>query len=113
MLKPNITKHKEIKTYNHKGVGVCIEIDYDAGTISLLETTTKQPKKWLFTGRTVEYMPGWLNILEAMKLGIEQAEEDLLKHQALKKKELERKEIELHRAIADIDKMPEYRPKKK
>lgn len=108
----NITKHKEVKTYSHKGVNVCVEIDYDLGTISLLDTATKQPKKWLFTGREVNFMPGWLNILEAMKLAIEQAEGDLLKHQALKKKALDRKEIELHRAIADMEKNDPYAPHK-
>lgn len=119
-------KHLEIKTYVNNGVSVCVEINYDAGTISLLESTTKQPKKWVFASRQVEYMPGWLDILDAMKLAVAQAEDDLLKHQVLKKKELEQKEKELQKAILDmkpnefkqgyighVDNIVLYKPKKK
>ena len=94
------TKHLELETYTHKGIAVTVEINYDAGTISLLEKG--QPKKWIFAGREVDYMPGWLNILEAMKYAIQEAETKLLVHQKEKEKQLKEKEIGLMKAIAEM-----------
>lgn len=98
---PQPTKHLEVKTYAHKGVSVCVEINYDAGTISILEGTTKEPKKWVFAGRSLEYMAGWQNILDAMKQAIESAEADLDKHQKAREKALEKKHIDLMQAMAE------------
>lgn len=102
------TKHLELETYNHKGVGVTVEINYDAGTISLLEKG--QPKKWIFAGRQVEYMPGWLNILDAMKYAIEEATLKLEAHQKEKEKQLKEKEIGLMKAIGEMGPL-DIRPK--
>src|SRR5690606_2279959 len=103
---PQPTKHLEVKTYAHKGVSVCVEINYDAGTISILESTTKQAKKWVFAGRSLEYMAGWQNILDAMKLAIESAEADLDKHQKAKEKELIQKHASLMGAIDEMNPDP-------
>ena len=99
------TKHLELVTYYHKGVGVTVEINYDAGTISILEKG--QAKKWIFAGRQIEYMNGWLDILEAMKLAIEEARDLLWKHQDSKKKALKEKEIGLMKAIAEMQPHPD------
>lgn len=104
------TKHLELETYNHKGVGVTVEINYDAGTVSLLDKG--QAKKWIFAGRQVEYMPGWLNILDAMKYAIQEAETKLLIHQKEKEKTLKEKEIGLMKAIAEQEKNDPYAPHK-
>jgi len=98
-------KHLEIKTYSLHGISVLVEIDYDNGTVSLLESRNK-PKQWVFNKREIEYMAGWVNILDAMKYAIEQAEKSLQKHQDERDRELKRKEVSLHKAIAEHNKKP-------
>lgn len=104
---PQPTKHLEVKTYAHKGVSVMVKIDYDKGTISLMEKNHNMgsqdvPKKWVFAERGIEYMAGWLNILEAMSLAIGKAESELLAHQKAKEKALQEKEKDLYKAMADM-----------
>ena len=76
-------KHIEIKTIEHKDISVVVKIDYDAGTATLCDLlhangdTQVQPKKWVFASRGLEYMNGWLNILEAMKFAVETCKKDL------------------------------------
>ena len=109
MSKPTphtITKHIEVKDYEYKGVRVAVKIDYDGEQISLVEAQqNSQPvqfkaKQWTFTGREVDYMAGWRNILKAMELAITAAEKDLREHidaKAQAKKDLEDRAM---RAIA-------------
>lgn len=95
--KPKETKHFEIKAYDHEGIRVFVEIDYDAETISLVEREQRsrfKMKQWVFSGRTIGYMQGWQNILDAMKVAIECARIDLQKHLDAK----EREKIQLVRA---------------
>lgn len=111
MAKENpTTKHLEVTTYQHKGISVMVEINYDKGTISLVEknpaTNDKYvqvdtAKKWVFAGREIEYMAGWQNILDAMKYAIEEATKLLEKHQAEAEKRLKQKEKDLMLAIAE------------
>lgn len=73
-------KHIEVKTIEYKGIQVTVRIDYDAGTASLVEQADSQgfpAKQWIFKGRTVEYMQGWLDILEAMAVAVKQCKKDL------------------------------------
>jgi len=76
-------KHVEIKTIEHKGIDVIVKIDYDAGTATLVEAqphsnpTVYQAKQWIFKGRGLEYMNGWLNILEAMTVAVKECKKDL------------------------------------
>ena len=80
------TKHVEIRTYFHVGIGVTVKIDYDGGQISLVEAEKgSMPikysgKQWVFTNRGLEYVGGWLDILEAMKNAIKEAEISLKLH---------------------------------
>lgn len=65
----------EVIKYEHKEVVVYVKIDYLKGHISLVDHTRAwQGKEWKFTERGLEYMKGWKNILEAMKLAVEFAE---------------------------------------
>ena len=96
---PLPTKHLEVKTYDHKGVSVRVEVNYDQGTISLLDKETGQAKKWLFAKRELEYMQGWQNILDAMKYAITKATEELTQHQEAQAKKKE----DLMLAIAKED----------
>lgn len=89
-------KHREIKTVEHKGVTVTLDINYDAGTVSLVYYKDRlnewQTKEWIFSGRTIEYMDGWLNILDAIKFAVQEAKKDLMAS-AKEKTQLHEKEI--------------------
>lgn len=99
-MSTTIEKHLEIKTYTHLGVNVRVKIDYEKGTISLLDQND-QPKQWLFAKRSIEYMQGWQNILDAMKHAIELATNDLSKHQKAAEKARIKREVEIARAVAE------------
>lgn len=83
-MQPNIT----IKTIETNGIKVTIKVDYDAGTVSLVERATSDigytPKRYLFANRGVEYMQGWLNVLEAQAEAIKVAKKDLEEEQERK-----------------------------
>lgn len=81
-----ILKHLEVKTYTHNDIAVRVRIDYDKATIDLLDISG-QAKRWIFAGRTLDYMQGWRNILAAMEYAIGQAEADLKKHVAARDRE--------------------------
>lgn len=111
------TKHLEIETYTLYGVNVNVEINYDKGTITLLETRENphnnfqknpgpqyQPKQWIFAGRTIDYMDGWRNILDAMSYAITKAETKLAKHLKEQEKVKGRKAVEMHIAMAAQEK---------
>lgn len=77
------------KQYTKNDINVVVEIDLEDETISLVDNQhgEYQGKKWLFSGRGVEYMQGWLDILGAMEYAITEATK-VLKENA-KVKELE------------------------
>ena len=77
---------KEIKTYKfketyqfiHEDIVVYVKIDYRNNKISLVDPFNIgegkfQGKMWLFKDRGVEFMQGWINILEAMQEAIKDA----------------------------------------
>lgn len=52
-------KFTEIVAYEHMGIEVYVEIDYQNKKISLIRNDfQKNPKEWVFTGRGLEYMDG-------------------------------------------------------
>lgn len=98
-----MSKHLEIKTIEHKGIKVTVQINYDDGTASLVELGKQKnhpyaevyvAKDWTFAGRTLDYMNGWLLILQAMTKAVEQCkadlEADLAEKSAFKEKKIER-----------------------
>ena len=79
-------KHIEVKTYEHKGITVAVEIDYDEAKITLVEKSDNEfdtnqktwlPRNWYFNNRGLEYMKGWKKILSAMEFAIDEASEEL------------------------------------
>ncbi len=78
-------KHLEIKTIEHDGVKVIVKIDYDAATASFVESKQQDQsgranfvsKQWIFANRTLDYMNGWITILEAMKVAVRECKKDL------------------------------------
>lgn len=93
-----IEKHLEVRTYHHNGIGVRVRVDYDKETIDLLDNAGTA-KRWVFAGRTLEYMAGWRNILTAMEHAIGLAEADLKKHVTAKEKEKKAMEVRVMRSV--------------
>jgi hypothetical protein len=63
---------KEVVAYTHRGIVVMVEIDYQNGTITLVDRDLKR-KQWLFAKREIQYMQGWKTILSAMDNAITRA----------------------------------------
>lgn len=66
-------KGVEIYTFTHKKIDITVKIDYKLNEITLLENIYQGAKKYIFAHRGVEYMQGWLNVLEAMQEAIKDA----------------------------------------
>lgn len=71
---------KEIIKYIYGDVEVYIMIDYINNKFSLVEkplayTETTGVKKYVFAERGIEYMNGWLNVLEGVQYAIRSAKE--------------------------------------
>ena len=71
-------KVEEIYAFKHNDITVFVKIDYVNNKISLMEKNQRGcngwlQKQWLFAERGVEYMNGWLGILEAMQEAIKDA----------------------------------------
>lgn len=85
-------KHLEVKTYEYYGISVVVKTDYNNGKISLVENGSNlltPDKKWIFSGRSLEFMDSWLQILDAMKYAIEEASKELEAYQKQKAKDKE------------------------
>lgn len=67
-----IRKITETKTYTTNDVDVNVRINFYDNKISLVDRDGRD-KQWLFANRGVEFMNGWLNILEAMKVAVKEA----------------------------------------
>lgn len=98
--------------YIHKYVGkiqavdITVFIDYALGTISLIEKTGQgydisKPKQWIFTGRTISYMEGWLDILDAMKDAVKTAKDRLDVYQKERALEQAMMQEQLNKALKD------------
>lgn len=75
-------------------VSVNVHINYVEGHITLVDYNPGNPgatqaKQWKFGKREVEFMAGWLDILDAMKSAITEAKEKL---EAYQKEEEDRKD---------------------
>lgn len=71
-------KIKETICFTKNGIDVYVKIDYVNNQIDLVEkvphTNNKfKMKNWNFVNRGVEYIGGWINILDAMKYAMEEA----------------------------------------
>jgi len=80
-------KLKETYCYNHKGISVFVKVDYRNNRIDLVEpkcdgATNFKLKQWMFGNRGVEYVNGWLLILEAMGEAMKDAKKKMEKNLA-------------------------------
>lgn len=85
-------KHLEIRDITHKGITLRYKIDYDNGSANLVDNNN-QPKHFVFTDRGLEYMNGWLDIVEAMRRAVlevkRELENDLAEKSKFKQKDVE------------------------
>lgn len=87
----------EVKTLEHNGIKVNYKVDYITKKASLIDfvdnefATKFTNKSWVFVDRGLQYMDGWLNILEAMKMAVIQCKKALEERE----KEEEREEAEM------------------
>lgn len=88
-------KHIEIKTITHNNIGITVKINYDKQEISIVERKQKsglsvhtwQDKHFIFSGRSIGYVKGWGNILDAIKNAMETAHKELKEFVDKKEKE--------------------------
>lgn len=69
-----------VYTIEHKGIVVGIKINYAQKTIGIIEYTNKDNwnlKGYIFGNRGLEYVEGWLDIIEALGVAIENARKKL------------------------------------
>lgn len=70
----------------YEGVRVAVHINYPEGIITLIDENPKNPsavqgKQWIFRNRSLDYMGGWLQILDAMKSAVSEAADKLKAYQ--------------------------------
>ena len=75
----------EVYVFQHYDVKVGVKINYPKNSVSLVEVAdTSLVKKWVFAERGIEYMGGWLQILEAMQEAVKDANKKLKEYQKAK-----------------------------
>ena len=71
-------KLQEIYNFTHGDITITVKIDYYNNKISFMDSCgggVFKKKEWLFADRGVEYMQGWREILEAMNLATQDAQQ--------------------------------------
>ncbi len=70
----------------YEGIRVAVHINYIEGLITLIDENPKNPsavqgKQWIFRNRSLDYMGGWLEIMDAMKSAVSEAADKLKAYQ--------------------------------
>lgn len=92
----------ETITYTHRGVTIYMHLDYEAGTVSLVEKDGSE-KRWNFTGRTKEYLGGWWLVLEAMQEAVKYADTRLREQEAARENAKTKEMVDLMVALHDVN----------
>lgn len=106
------------RIYTHNGISVAVDIDLIAKTVSLVDKQGDNSfahKNWYFTDRTIEYMNGWLAILDAMKHAITEAKKVLQAANERDEKEFAELLISLSHTADNLNAegaLPHYRKEK-
>lgn len=88
------TPVREVYVHEYQGkvqrVCIWIQIDYVLQRISIIDGQTAgdamriaQPKQYMFSGRSLDYMCGWQDILDGTKSAIDDAEKKLQAYKEL------------------------------
>lgn len=71
----------EIREYKFEGCTILIKLDRQTKKASFVEWDSEvneyTDKDWYFSGRELEFMNGWLNILNCMKYVIEDVKKEM------------------------------------
>lgn len=70
-------KISEVKEYIYKNITVTLSINYAKNEVSVLENNSDKARHFIFQNRGVEYMQGWINVLEAVNYAVKEAKKDL------------------------------------
>lgn len=70
-------KLTETRIHTFNDIDIAVRINYRENKISIVDHKNGcRDKTFLFADRGVEFMNGWLNILEAMKNAVKEAKKD-------------------------------------
>lgn len=92
-------KLTQTKTYTTNGIGINVRINFENNHISIVDDNGKD-KDFRFANRGVEFMQGWLDILDATKAAIKEAKVEYEAELAEQSRLKEEKTVELIKAIA-------------
>lgn len=108
------TELLKIKRYEFSdGTTLHVRIDFENNQVALVnkegmeqsnkfgKSTKYEPTKFLFAGREVQYMNGWINILAAMQYAIKDARDELLAWQKVQENKKTKQIIDIMIALND------------
>ena len=105
------TELLKIKRYEFSdGTKLHVRIDFENNQVALVnndgyengkfgKSTKYEPTKFLFAGREVQYMNGWINILAAMQYAIKDARDELLAWQKVQENKKTKQIIDIMVAL--------------
>jgi hypothetical protein len=64
------------RIYTSYGISIVVELDFVKKTVSLTEKDGGE-KRWVFAGRTPEYLNGWRAIMKSMEYAVEMAQKEM------------------------------------
>ena len=96
----NVQQLEETIAYEHKGAVVYLHLDYQIGVVSIIEKDGGD-KKFLFKGRTTEYLGGWVLVFEALTEATKYADTRLKEQAAARESLKTSKLIDMMIAIED------------
>lgn len=95
-----------IRKYNYDGVVVFVKIDFENNKVALVERDGQSGysnKRYLFAGRELSYLNGWINVLSCMADAVRRARGDLEKYQKNLKKQRDDQIINTAIALAEME----------
>lgn len=102
------TEMLKIKRYEFTdGTKIWVKIDFENNKVSLVEPDMRkvdapyQDKQWLFAGRELKYMNGWINIMAAMQYVVREARDELAAWQEAQKDKKTKQLIDIMVALKD------------
>lgn len=94
---------KETVLFDHKGVKITIELDYESGQVSFVERDGKA-KNYKFAKRTRNYLGGWYLILEGLQEAAKFADSKLAEQAEIREKIKDKKMLDIAISLMDLDK---------
>lgn len=92
----------ETFTNIYKGYQFNVQVDYIRRKISFVESDMKTLKRYVFAERGIEYMQGWKDIIEGIRLSVDKAEKKLSNYLSKVKQEQEENAEEFVGSLLNI-----------